>query len=792
MKALSTSAILTLAFLIPQSSLQSEPFHPKQDSDAPNILFIVLDDTGIDTASWQPFGWTGGGKLPATPVLPVMQAIADDGISFTNFWATPECSPSRACFLTGRLGFRSGVSTAIVSPMLPSKQLNAAEVTLPTLLKERGYRVGMFGKYHLAGDASGTEAGSVPNTPPGHGYESPSSTAGLDDYSGYWSLPPAIDTTVSGQTDGNGAPCGYPISTTRAPNLQGAACFPIGDCSDEGGLSWECVTDLDPVDALALGGIPLLNESGGLETECGDCERIRLCDGNTFDQDLMNAYYAWPQVTVDAKGSYTPEYPLVEPTREYITDWVSNRSAEWISEREDAGDRWMCFVTHSAAHTPIQTPPTSAMEDSGLKLDCSLPASEGQVPTFRKVYANMMEQADESIGRMLVDLGYATIGPDGFRLADLTAQNVQLVVMADNGSYGFTVFPPFDPTKAKQTVYQTGIWVPCMVAGAGVEVERGSRTAVAHPVNVVDLFELFCSSAGIDPEIAVQKRAPGRLLDARAMSPYLADPTRRSIRQGNIALYQSGQYPATPETPEWIEGGIAGGCIIGNQFVDQLISSEKLCTANGGIWLGEYGYCHYYEIWKADPCDPILKGFDFGSPFDDNCRLADCTQTCVTAPTRGQWTIRRDQYKLIILQYPDCTEASGQNCQIEFYALNDPSPPLIPGRETSFSMLDLENLTPVQTAVLTQLKAELLETLLSETYCPGDGNLDGRVDELDLTSALADWGQPSWWDIDRSGTFDGRDLGALLGYWNPDCAANVVPRKDLAYNSKAYIPYCLE
>ena len=61
----------------------------------------------------------------------------------------------------------------------------------------------------------------------------------------------------------------------------------------------------------------------------------------------------------------------------------------------------------------------------------------------------------------------------------------------------------------------------------------------------------------------------------------------------------------------------------------------------------------------------------------------------------------------------------------------------------------------------------------------------------DLTAAIADWGAASWWDLDRDGTITGADIGLLIANWNPDCAADTVPRDGLSYNDPAYIPDCL-
>ena len=102
----------------------------------------MLDDIGMDQSSFQPYGWNGA---PESPSMPVLAEIASKGVSFRNFWATPECSPSRAAMLTGRHSFRTGVVTAVVDPMLPAVQLHPSEITLPKLLRPAGYVSGMLG-----------------------------------------------------------------------------------------------------------------------------------------------------------------------------------------------------------------------------------------------------------------------------------------------------------------------------------------------------------------------------------------------------------------------------------------------------------------------------------------------------------------------------------------------------------------------------------------------------------------------------------------------------------------------
>lgn len=68
----------------------------------PNILLIIGDDIGVEAlASF------GTGLNPAA--TPNLDALANEGTSFTNVWSQPTCSPSRATIITGRYGFRTGL-----------------------------------------------------------------------------------------------------------------------------------------------------------------------------------------------------------------------------------------------------------------------------------------------------------------------------------------------------------------------------------------------------------------------------------------------------------------------------------------------------------------------------------------------------------------------------------------------------------------------------------------------------------------------------------------------------------
>ena len=107
-----------------------------EEKRPPNIIFILTDDQG--------YGDLGvyGAEDISTPHLDQMAA---EGALFTSYYATqPVCSASRASILTGCYPDRIGIHNAY-SP--GSKVgLNPEETTLAELLKERGYKTGIFGK----------------------------------------------------------------------------------------------------------------------------------------------------------------------------------------------------------------------------------------------------------------------------------------------------------------------------------------------------------------------------------------------------------------------------------------------------------------------------------------------------------------------------------------------------------------------------------------------------------------------------------------------------------------------
>ncbi len=140
------------------------PREPKPPAGAPNVVAIVLDDTG--------FGHLGSfGSDIGTPHL---DALAADGAAFNRFHVTALCSPTRACFFTGRNHHAVGMGFLADIPLgFPGyhSRLPRSAATLPRLLRDAGYSTMAVGKWHLTPRWQRSAAGPFDTWPLGLGFE---------------------------------------------------------------------------------------------------------------------------------------------------------------------------------------------------------------------------------------------------------------------------------------------------------------------------------------------------------------------------------------------------------------------------------------------------------------------------------------------------------------------------------------------------------------------------------------------------------------------------------------------
>ena len=133
-----------------------------QAAPKPNIVLFLVDDMGwMDSTPY-------GSKYYETPN---MERLSRQSMRFTDAYAHPLCSPTRASILSGQYPSRHGVTTASGhQPARPEGQsrypkgappykpllyaasknyLDPSLITLPEVLGEAGYSTGHFGKWHL-------------------------------------------------------------------------------------------------------------------------------------------------------------------------------------------------------------------------------------------------------------------------------------------------------------------------------------------------------------------------------------------------------------------------------------------------------------------------------------------------------------------------------------------------------------------------------------------------------------------------------------------------------------------
>lgn len=104
--------------------------------DRPNVIVIMSDDQGGGD-----YGFMGNDVI-RTPHLDEMRS--QSGL-LSNFYVSPVCAPTRASLMTGRYNYR----TRCIDTYVGRAMMDTEEVTIAEMLRDSGYRTGIFGKWHM-------------------------------------------------------------------------------------------------------------------------------------------------------------------------------------------------------------------------------------------------------------------------------------------------------------------------------------------------------------------------------------------------------------------------------------------------------------------------------------------------------------------------------------------------------------------------------------------------------------------------------------------------------------------
>lgn len=726
----------------------------------PNILFVIMDDVGIDQMT--SFGYGGNPDGVTKPAaMPNIDAIAKAGVRFHNHWGMPACSPSRAVFFEGRFPMRSNVLGALGPSDLANSMVSPYDYTVPKVLKQKNYQSALFGKYHL---------GIQGHNPFGIDMVK---SLGFDYYLGWLDEtgdPSSIDTTAGnvGGANGNGKTyaCGY-VPGSRNGGADAGACFQADG---------SCQVLTSPVSSINPAGRQC-RDQGGIFNPGKTCP----APGQAMPQNIAtaftnttyyNSHFVSPLELL--KDGVTTALPMTDPrARSYRGTMPVDAAISWVTS-QSKDQPWMATVSFATDHTPLIPPPTDQLPSS--QTDTNGIACDAPTTMEMQTLSNqMIEAMDLQVGRLLVNLGLATTNSDGTLNYQPEKTNTMVVIVGDNGSLGGTVKLPFDPNRSKGTSYQTGVWLPLIVAGPGIaQPDRD----VPHMTNHADMFALFGEFAGLD----VSRIVPWQI-DSKPMLAYLKNPNQRSIRTWNYN--ENGPNIQA-------NGSVNGPCVMGGGTCSQIPVTKGVCNDNNGIWWGEGAdgsegtgpvqvkYCCQVSNYLAQ----------HGTAAEDLPAIMPL----------GSVGIRNQVFKLVennVMDYaptstsPDKTSDNCLNTYThELYTIDEAVPvPRIDRQSNALldvttsgdEKVDISSLTPVQKRNYLSLSRKLKQIQLSAPDCPGDGNLDMVVNMEDVAQwarySLMDDGQASsWYDFNYDGVTNMADFDIIKANFGRHCKAPPPPK----------------
>ena len=135
------SAMSLMAVCLTHAAEPANVANSGREPARPNIIVIMVDDMGFsDIGAY-------GSEIPT----PHLDALATNGVRFSQFYNTGRCCPTRAALLTGLYSHQAGIGWMTTDQGQPgyAGQLNSQCVTVAEVLGSAGYFTAMTGKWHV-------------------------------------------------------------------------------------------------------------------------------------------------------------------------------------------------------------------------------------------------------------------------------------------------------------------------------------------------------------------------------------------------------------------------------------------------------------------------------------------------------------------------------------------------------------------------------------------------------------------------------------------------------------------
>lgn len=171
----------------------------------------------------------------------------------------------------------------------------------------------------------------------------------------------------------------------------------------------------------------------------------------------LTDYYNWT-LQEDGNDTQVTNYYGTTAYTDYAIDWINNQT-----------ERWFCWLAYNVAHSTFHTPK-----------DDNLYTHTGNNTLY--MYLQMLEARDAEIGRLLNNISAAELA------------NTTIVFVGDNGTPAQIAQTPFSRSKAKGSLYNGGVNVPLVVAGANVTRKNESDEAL---IQTTDLFATIADLCGV-------------------------------------------------------------------------------------------------------------------------------------------------------------------------------------------------------------------------------------------------------------------------------------------------------